>query len=293
MSKHIEERRNSLNLELIKSNLKTSNVGKQIIYYQEIGSTNDVARKLVKEDIEENKKNGAVIITDYQTKGRGKSYRKWEAEPFTNILMTVVMKKGEHQLSAQNITLLTGLVVCEVLNNLFDIKAKIKWSNDVIINYKKVSGILSESATDKNGDTYFLIGIGINVFQDMEKFSEELKTSATSLADVMRDLSRRLCDINVAPHKCRTIQREIIIAEILNRLEYYYDNIEKKWNKIRKRLKDFSSTIGKRVKVSTGKKIIEGLGLDFEDDGGLMVREDSGMIKTIYSGDVEEIPWRE
>ena len=286
MSKHIEERRNSLNLELIKSNLKTSNVGKQMVYYQEIGSTNDVARKLVKEDIEENKKNGAVIITDYQTKGRGKSYRKWEAEPFTNILMTVVMKKGEHPVetqgiaSLQNITLLTGLVVCEVLNNLFDIKAKIKWSNDVIINDKKVSGILSESATDKNGDTYFLIGIGINVFQDIEKFSEELKTSATSLANETR--KRNII-----------VQREIVIAEILNRLEYYYDNIEKKWNKIRKRLKDFSSTIGKRVKVSTGKKIIEGLGLDFEDDGGLMVREDSGIIKTIYSGDVEEIAWRE
>ena len=207
--------------------------------------------------------------------------------------MTVVMKKGEHQLSAQNITLLTGLVVCEVLNNLFDIKAKIKWPNDVIINNKKISGMLSESVTDKNGDTYFLIGIGINVLQDVEKFSEELKTSATSLANVMRDLSRSPCDINVTPHKCRTIQREIIIAEVLNRLEYYYDNIEKKWNKIRKRLKDFSSTIGKRVKVSTGKKIIEGLGLDFEDDGGLMVREDSGIIKTIYSGDVEEIAWRE
>ena len=287
------KKRNPLDIELIKKTLQTPTMGKQIIYYQEISSTNDLARKLVKEEIEENKKNGVVIVTDYQTKGRGKSHRKWEAEPFTNILMTVVMKKGEHQLSAQNITLLTGLVVCEVLNNLFDIKAKIKWPNDVIINNKKISGILSESITDKNGDTYFLIGIGINILQDVEKFSEELKTSATSLADVMRDLSPSSCGRDVTPHKCRTIQREIIIAEVLNRLEYYYDNIEKKWNKIRKRLKDFSSTIGKRVKVSTGKKIIEGLGLDFEDDGGLMVREDSGIIKTIYSGDVEEIAWRE
>ena len=280
------KKRNPLNIESIKLNLRTSNIGQQLIYYQEISSTNDVARKLVKEDVEENKKNGAVIVADFQTKGRGKSHRKWEAEPFTNILMTVIVKKGEHPVetqgiaSLQNITLLTGLVVCEALNNLFDIKAKIKWPNDVIINNKKVSGILSESATDKNGDTFFLIGIGINVFQDTEKFSEELKISATSLA-------------NETKKRNVTVQREIIIAEILNRLEHYYDNIEKKWNKVRKRLKDFSSTIGKRVKVSTGKKIIEGLGLDYEDDGGLMVREDSGMIKTIYSGDVEEIAWRE
>ena len=280
------KKRNPLNIESIKLNLRTSNVGQQLIYYQEISSTNDVARKLVKEDVEENKKNGAVIVADFQTKGRGKSHRRWEAEPFTNILMTVIVKKGEHPVetqgvaSLQNITLLTGLVVCEVLNNLFDIKAKIKWPNDVIINNKKVSGILSESATDKNGDTFFLIGMGINVFQDIEKFSEELKISATSLA-------------NETKKRNVTVQREIIIAEILNRLEHYYDNIEKKWNKVRKRLKDFSSTIGKRVKVSTGKKIIEGLGLDYEDDGGLMVREDSGIIKTIYSGDVEEIAWRE
>ena len=280
------KKRNPLNIESIKLNLRTSNVGQQLIYYQEISSTNDVARKLVKEDVEENKKNGAVIVADFQTKGRGKSHRKWEAEPFTNILMTVIVKKGEHPVetqglaSLQNITLLTGLVVCEALNNLFDIKAKIKWPNDVIINNKKVSGILSESATDKNGDTFFLIGMGINVFQDIEKFSEELKISATSLA-------------NETKKRNVTVQREIIIAEILNRLEHYYDNIEKKWNKVRKRLKDFSSTIGKRVKVSTGKKIIEGLGLDYEDDGGLMVREDSGIIKTIYSGDVEEIAWRE
>jgi len=274
------KKRKPLNIELIIKKLKTSIIGKHIIYHQEITSTNDLARKLIKDATKEDGKNGIVILADYQTKGRGKAHRKWESEPYSNILMTVIIKKGEHHLSYQNITLLTGLIVSEVLNNLFDIKAKIKWPNDVIINNKKVSGILSEAATDKNGETYFLTGIGINVFQDIENFPDEFRDSATSLS-----IETKKENI--------FIERELIIAEILNRFENYYYNIEKKWNKIKKLLKDLSSTISKRVKVFTGKKIIEGLALDFEDDGGLIIREDSGIIKTIYSGDVEELIWRE
>lgn len=283
------KKRNPLNIELIIKKLKTSIIGKHIIYHQEITSTNDLARKLIKEATKEDGKNGVVILADYQTKGRGKAHRKWESEPFSNILMTVIIKKGEHHLSSQNITLLMGLIVSEVLNTLFDIKAKIKWPNDVIINNKKVSGILSESATDKNGETYFLTGIGINVFQDIENFQNEFRNSATSLS-----IETKLVPDIINPGKENiSIEREIIIAEILNHFENYYYNIEKKWDKIKKLLKDLSSTISKRVKVFTGKKIIEGLALDFEDDGGLIIREDSGIIKTVYSGDVEELIWRE
>ncbi len=270
----------NLDLKIIKSNLRASQLGKQLIYLREVDSTNDFAKKLIIDEIKYDEKDGITIVTDYQTGGYGKSNRRWESEPNSNILMTVILKNAEYNLNPQHFTLLMGLIVCKTLNSLFDIKAKIKWPNDVIINNKKVSGILAESITDKSGNVHLIIGIGINVNQDLEKFSEGIKRIVTSLHLEIKK-------------KKSVIKREIIIAEILNQLEYYYSNYEKNRDTIKKQLKDLSSTIGKRVRITTEKGSIEGLALDFEDDGGLMIREDSGIIKTIYSGDVEEIIWRE
>ena len=230
----------NLDLEIIKSNFRTSQLGKQLIYFKEVDSTNNFAKKLIIDKFEYDEKDGTTIVTDYQTEGYGKSNRKWESEPNCNILMTVVLNNTEHNLNPQNSTLLMGLIVCKTLNSLFHIKAKIKWPNDVIINNKKVSGILAESVTDKSGNVYLIIGIGINVNQDLEKFSEGIKRIVTSLHLEIKK-------------KKSVIKREIIIAEILNQLEYYYINYEKNRDIIKKQLKDLSSTIGKRVRITTEK----------------------------------------
>ena len=165
-----------LDIEKIKSNLKTSFLGKNIVYHEEIDSTQDEAKRLAKQD---KATNGMYIVTDNQTKGKGTKGRTWYGGEYENICGTFVLTPNCNIKQIENLTILIAQCLIKTIKDLYDIKLDIKYPNDVMCNRKKVSGILTESVTNKEVVKYIFIGIGIDVNQII--FTPEIEQIATSL----------------------------------------------------------------------------------------------------------------
>ena len=169
-------KKRKLDIEKIKTNLKTSFLGKNIIYHEEIDSTQDEAKRLVKQG---KATNGMYIVTDNQTKGKGTKGREWYGGEYENICGTFVLIPNCNIKQIENLTILIAQCLVKTIKDLYDIKLDIKYPNDVMCNRKKVSGILTESVTNKEIVKYIFIGIGIDVNQII--FTPEIEQIATSL----------------------------------------------------------------------------------------------------------------
>ncbi|MBO6794897.1 MAG: biotin--[acetyl-CoA-carboxylase] ligase [Balneolaceae bacterium] len=184
---------------LFNKELSTSWLGRELFYYPELSSTNDHAKKI----INESSLHGSLIVADHQTAGKGQHQRKWDAEPGQNLTFSIIFEpqKGE-RLSI--LTLACALAVCEYIDENLPETAWLKWPNDVLIGGKKVSGLLTETVFKGDKLERLVIGIGVNINQ--QTFENELANSATSFS---------LLDKN-------THQRELVLARLLTRIEYFY-----------------------------------------------------------------------
>jgi len=196
------------NIQKFRANLNTQYIGKKLIYFKKINSTNNYASHLEKE-LSNNKNNlkqkldGTVILSEIQTKGRGRFNRIW-ISPQGGLWFTIILKSNIKENRLPKITLLSAISITEILEKDYSLKTNIKWPND--INYKgcKICGILTE--TEKiNDNTLLNIGIGINVNIETENLVK-INGNATSIKDI----------------KGRSVSREILLARILTNLEDNY-----------------------------------------------------------------------
>ncbi|MBO5479435.1 MAG: biotin--[acetyl-CoA-carboxylase] ligase [Clostridia bacterium] len=169
-----------MEIEKIKK-ANTKIIGKEIIYYESIASTQKEAKAKLKEN---SIKNGTIIIAGNQTGGIGTKGRTWYTNKEENITMTIVLypKCSIHQL--EGITIQIAKAMKDAIKDLYNISLQIKYPNDLLLNGKKIGGILTESATTKGDVTHLLIGIGFNVNQT--SFPKEIETIATSLKKEMK-----------------------------------------------------------------------------------------------------------
>ena len=193
-----------LDINEIKKNLNTTFLGKNIIYYEEVNSTQEEAKRTIKE-----LDNGTYIVTDKQTKGKGTHDRIWYDIGYENICGTFVLTPNCHIGKLENITVEIARCVIEAIKKLYNIDLQIKYPNDIMCKGKKIVGILTESVTANETVKYLIVGIGINVNQTI--FSEEIKEIATSLKkEYKKDFSR-----------------EKIISELFNIFEEKYTEMIK------------------------------------------------------------------
>ena len=185
-----------MNIKEIK-NSNTKYLGKNILYFDELESTQDLAKQLVKENV----KNGTVILTDYQTKGKGTNDRKWYSSKGKNIMMTIIIYPHFSVKQLDGLTVEIAKQIQIAIQELYEIPLTIKEPNDLLLNNQKIAGILTQSATYENSVTHILIGIGFNVNEEF--FSEEVKDIATSLKKEYH----------------QEFSREEIISKILEKLE--------------------------------------------------------------------------
>lgn len=157
-----------MNIEKIKK-ANTNELGKEVIYQEEMESTQDLAKTLVKENI----KNGTIILTDSQTKGRGTQGRSWITSKGKNITMTLVLKKEWQIEQLGGFTIKIAEAIQSAIKELFSYSLTIKKPNDLLLNGKKICGILTETSTTNSKVNYVLIGIGFNVNE--EEFEDELR----------------------------------------------------------------------------------------------------------------------
>lgn len=163
-----------MQIEVIK-NAKTKYIGKNIIYYKEISSTHDIAVELINEGISD----GSIIIADKQNKGKGTKLNKWYTGDAKNIAMTIVLFPKCSIRDLEGFTVTIAECMEETIENLYNYKLNIKLPNDLYLNEKKISGILTQTSSRGEDVKYLLISIGFNVNED--NFSEETKNIATSL----------------------------------------------------------------------------------------------------------------
>jgi BirA family biotin operon repressor/biotin-[acetyl-CoA-carboxylase] ligase len=254
-----------LKIAEIKSRLR-GDVGREIFFYETIGSTNIVASEIAAKTAE-----GAVVLADTQSKGKGRLGRGWVSPPGVNIYMSIILRPDIRPRDATLITIMSSVACANALRKVTGLNVTIKWPNDLIIQKKKLCGILTELKTDRNKIIFAVAGIGINVNADINEFPEDVKYIATSLKN----------ETGIV------YSRTEIVAEILNEIDRWYktlkvmdrDALLSEWKRL-------SSTLGREVMVVTGQGTITGLALDLDSEGMLMIKLSSGGVKRISSGDV-------
>ncbi|HEX9615756.1 MAG TPA: biotin--[acetyl-CoA-carboxylase] ligase, partial [Bacteroidota bacterium] len=162
-----------LSKETLLSSLSTSLFGRKLFVFESIDSTNTCARTLAEAGMEE----GAVVLAEYQTSGRGRHGRTWNAEPGENLLFSVLLRPAIPRTSAGFLTFFAAVSVAQALEEVSESRIECKWPNDLLLNGKKVSGILLENTFEKDRVDYSVIGIGINVNQS--SFPNHLIPTAT------------------------------------------------------------------------------------------------------------------
>ena len=247
----------------VTSGLRTRLFGKNIYYFEQIHSTMDTAGDFGSKGAAE----GTLIIAETQTKGRGRLGRTWSSPKYKGIYISLILKPRIPPSCAPILTLLSGVSVCEAVQNITGVETQIKWPNDVIIEGKKLAGILTELNAETDEVKFAVVGIGINVNNE----KKSLLQGATSLKE----------------HTNEEISRVELLKELLRVLEENYQLFEKKGSGvIADKWKQLSITLGKRVRINCLSLQIEGEALDIDCDGALLVRNDSGLINRITSGDV-------
>ncbi len=248
--------------EEIKEGLRTSYLGKKVAAYESLDSTNDTAYGLA----EKGAKVGTVVVAEHQKKGKGRQGRHW-ASPKGGVYLSCILKPEIEPREVAKITLVAAVAVCVSIRETAGVEAMIKWPNDIIVNKKKVCGILTEMKAEQDKVDFVILGIGVNVDTSVR----HLPKGATSLA---KESGRRAAKVDLT-------------RRILENLEEYLALFGKDgFNKIRNEWRDYSATLGRQVKVHCHDEKIEGEALDVDRDGALVVRLDSGIQRRILSGDV-------
>jgi len=230
-------------------------------YLEKCSSSQDVAEALALQGASE----GVVVVCEEMWGGRGRMGRRWSAGKgglWFTVLLRPPQLKNLHILS-----LATGLSVARALKVLFSVEARVKWPNDVLIGEKKVCGVLVEARAEADKIHHLLLGVGVNINNELP---EELRETATSLRDVLGFNAPR------AP-----LLREIL----LNIDSYYHTIISGEVDKVVKEWKEWSSTLGKSVRILTLDKTIEGIAIDVDNDGTLLLDTGKG-IERVAAGDV-------
>lgn len=254
-----------LSLEELEIHLDTDFIGRDIKYFNTIDSTNKKAKELAN-DLSE----GSVIISEEQTLGKGRIGRSWISPKNKGIWMSIILKPNLEPSKVSRVTQIGAVAVFKALEKM-NIKSQIKWPNDILIDGKKISGILTEMSGELNMIDYIVMGIGVNVNLDKSDIPDELEYKATS----------------IKIEEGKSIDRKILTSYILSEFEKYYMNFKKQGDitGVIEILKENSALIGKEVRVIKGTQIRSGRAIDINEDGELVVEFEDGR-ENIYSGEV-------
>lgn len=243
--------------QLIKVNLKTKSFGKVIEYFQKLNSTNKEAFDL----INKNKvSSGSIILTDFQYDGKGRNNKKWFSSSGKSITFSLVIEPTFHPKKLPLLSLAVGISIANTIKKL-NLNASLKWPNDIFIKNKKCGGILIESKILQNKIKYLIIGIGINVNEN--EFDSSLQNISTSLFI----------------EKKSPIQRELIIAWILNELELLIKLLnQENSGDIINSWTNLCNHINKKVSFLHNKKTKEGIFKGINNNGEAIIQFDNNEI---------------
>jgi BirA family biotin operon repressor/biotin-[acetyl-CoA-carboxylase] ligase len=257
-----------LNPVEIKELLKTKFIGRDIIYLDSVDSTNSYGKRMAEGDFWD----GTVIIAEEQTSGRGRLGRDWVSPKGKGIWMTIMLKPDIKPNLASQVTLIAAVAVLKAIKSIYNMDIMIKWPNDLVVNGKKVCGILTELGAEIERINYLCVGIGINANSEESDFINKALDTATS--------------IKIATSI--KVERKELIARILTVFENYYSLFLEKGSIgfMIEEYKKYLINIGKEVRLITKNEEIQAKAEDITSEGHLLVRLKDGTLKEISSGEV-------
>lgn len=252
----------------IQIGLETMSLGRNIHYEESVPSTQKIAHQLATDGAME----GTIVIAEEQTAGRGRLDRRWYSPKHTGVWMSLILRPNIPPTRAPQLTLLAAVGVVQGISEATGLEAEIKWPNDILINRKKVVGILTELQAEADRINSVIIGIGINANQSASQFPDEIKDIATSLSI----------------ESGMKIDRAKLIQCILLKIEKLYQEYLKNGFHIVKLLwESYAISIGQNIIARTITGSIEGRALGITDEGVLRLEALDGEIHHIYSADIE------
>jgi BirA family transcriptional regulator, biotin operon repressor / biotin---[acetyl-CoA-carboxylase] ligase len=264
-------------LQIIGKKLKTKLIGRQIYYYEELGSTQELAIYLAENNSEA--VNGTAILAEHQDRGRGRINSKW-ISPSGGIWLSIILKPNMPANKSPLLKFIAALAVCDTIAQKTGLESKVKWPNDILINHKKVCGILLDIATKGSRIEYAVIGIGINANVNIQKilpYIANYKGNDVSVTSLKNELSGKY------------VNRPSFLKLLFERLEHYYDYLEKAnlgGAVILDQIKDKLDILNAVVTIQQTDKTVEGLVVGLGLDGSLLLKKNDGSLIEVISGDI-------
>lgn len=254
--------------EEVARRLRTVALGRRLHLHEELASTNDEAQRLAREGAA----HGTAVIAERQDRGRGRLGRSWASPSRKNLYLSVVLRPQLPPPRLSELPLAAAVAVAEALGEL-GIAVGIKWPNDLHVDGRKVAGILGEASFDREAVRFAVLGIGVNLNATLGDLPEEVRPLATTARELLG----------------RPVDRAAFAASLLGHLETWCGRLETDgFAPVAARWREGSVTLGRRVRVKEVDRTLEGMAVDIDETGALLVRTEAG-IERILSGDVTSV----
>jgi len=268
-----------LDPDLIRANLRTKRIGRQVLVYESTSSTNDVAAEYARNP----EHDGLVVFAEEQTAGRGRTGATWLSAHGDSLLFSLLLIDGG--VGNERLSLTCAVAVAEAIGQIGGCRAGIKWPNDIILDGKKVAGILVESrrivrgasassAPGHGSRTTTIIGIGINCHQTPDRFPPELRGTATSLDLVSGTRS----------------QRVTVAKRVLTSLDHWLRTAERNGQQVIDTWRRLSTQLGQRVILSYNRRRFAGHCLGVDPEKGLILQLDRGGVRMFDAAHAHIVP---
>lgn len=254
----------------ILAGLQTRLVGRELVYFAETDSTNLQAQRLG----EEGAPDGTVVVADGQSAGKGRLGRRWHSPPGVNLHVSVLLRPAVPPQRAPQLSFVAAVAVARAIHELCGLAAEVKWPNDLLLDGRKVAGLLSEMNAESERIHYVVLGMGINVNMDADQFPEDLRYPATSLKLATG----------------RRWPRAPLARLLLQHLDQLYAQfLDEGFAPIARQWEELCPWQGRRVEVDRGGDRVQGLFAGIDDQGALLLDQGDKAPLRIYAGDVRPL----
>ena len=254
----------------IKKRLSTRWLGQTIHFYQQLDSTNLTAMEMALGDASE----GTAVLAEEQLRGRGRGNRSWHSPVGVGIYCSIILRPRLLPAKAHVLTLMTAVAIVKAIGQETGLSPRIKWPNDILLDDNKVAGILLESKMSSQQIEHAVIGFGINVNHTSADLPPEPMFKASSLKIELD----------------KPVERGALVAAIFAEVEGLYEMLQQEEvAMILEEWRHFSATLGQPIRVWQQGKVTEGIAVDINEEGGLVVKAKDESLMLIHAGDVEHL----
>lgn len=259
---------NLLHSDDLRSRLQAGAViGREVEVFQETTSTNDVVQKLAIDGVRE----GVVVFAESQTRGRGRLGRSWHSPAGKGLWFSVLLRPRVSSLEVTHITITVAVSIRRAIEAVTRLPAEIKWPNDILVEGRKVAGILTEVQAEQDAIRYVIVGVGTDVNQAANDFPKELRGVATSLRQ----------------ESGREVHRADLAAAMLQALDEDYGTLQRgDFGALAEVWERACTTIGSKVTIQVGGRRVQGTAESLDADGALLIRTRYGRLERVVGGDV-------